>query len=598
MRKRDTDIKVSNTYVVSSASAGARLLTRLLRFFKKKVYCRETYEKKIVRDKPSDFYEMSNSSFGKFCQKCVDQKCVEKISRAFNLRPEVLYSCVFEYFIKTNRYDYCFSLLASKRLFDEKVVHFFNLPPAWIDMLESEHKIKAHKIFSYFLLLEKRSILFAKSFVKVMHYVFVLLCWAFTKRSDWAKKISGQFFWLPSGQMYELAVDEDKLSLPLYLRQFLESSKFKDNTIVVSAPFIKKGLKTDKERILVLPRISSVNPGVFFTELFSQVILNLKAIFFLLFSFFDKSEVFEAASMAADINFYKFWFKKIEPKAFFYTQSALGAASPFLHAAFDLKISTLLIYYSSTALSPVLNKAYYGLTPPEYLNINADYIGVWNHHTKNWFSSIGRNKGVFICGPQMFASVKSLAVDKDNKIKVGVYFITPRKKDLFYQWGMGECFRDADYCWKFWENVFRLTRKVFNDNCCFVIKFKHPVSERLTIEWFDRIKEYYPDADQFIKIYPPDSNPWKVIAHTDIGISMPFTSIAEPVKAMAKPSIYYDPMNKVQPLHDSEVPLIFIEEDLLKWLNDCKDGLGRPTFNGEFDSFGPTALAKKCDALL
>ncbi|MCK5179905.1 MAG: hypothetical protein KAR32_10275, partial [Candidatus Omnitrophica bacterium] len=586
--------------ILPKTSRFYRFIKILYKHLGVKVFYHADFDEELISPIPSDLFYKSSEVYKTFLQALIGSDSAKRISRMFSLNSNVLIKAGREFLYKKIQFDFYYVFQVIKGMTNTRARVIYPVSGRFQTVLNDCIGAEPHSSLTGFLssigsIIEK-IYLFTLTFLKTLAFIILIIYWRFTSISKLAKKVKGNFIWIASGPT-ETSLNPDKLSLPHYLKQLFKYGEFKDKKVGVVCSFLERDKYWDDGISFAIPNLRNLSRGLS-NDLFFQGGRDfLKTLINLPFAFFKDGEDLVLLSLLPQLILNKICLQKLEVKAVFMAESCVGWAHPVVHAARDVNIPVIMVCYAANHRAIVLDLENQDIVPVPFQNLLAEYSCVWSEEMREWLINSGYEKRkIHVVGPQMFASVELNSETNKNisdTIKIGLFDITPAKKEVYIKWGKGEDVINADYMLNFRKQVFEVVKKVFGDNFIILLKLKRSVDANnkiLVSNWEETVKEALPEFDAHSQHRNPDSNPWKVIDEADIIISMPFTSLSEAGFVMGKPAAYFDPTKLILPRPGGKVPLLSGSEELYNWLCDLKQNKITRRSTGD-DHFGPKRLA-------
>lgn len=600
MYKKSLDI--NDIYLVlPKISTYSQFLKFFYKKLGKKVFYHGDFDKELISPIPSDLFYRASKAYGRFLHTILGSEAVKQMSEIFSLNADILANAAREYFYyKKIQFDFYYVFQITKGKASKRVRVIYPISKRDRKVLNThigaEPLSYIADIFSKIGYLIERIKLFTRVFITTFYVGILIIYWRFTKISKLAKKVKGNFIWIAGGPT-EISLDSNKLSLPLYLRQLSEFGQFNNKKFAVVCQFLEKEKYWDDNISFAIPNVRNLNPGLS-NGLFLQGAKDLlKVLAYIPVAFLKNSADLDILNLLPRLILNKIWLLAINAKAIFMTESCAGCAYPIVHAAREIGIPAIMVCYAANHRAIVLDKINQDVVPVPFQNLLAEYFCVWTEMMKEWLINAGYKKEkIYVVGPQMFAPVDFKNESNKNmsdKIKIGLFDITPMKNEAYVRWGKGECVFNIDYMLAFRKQAFDVFKKVFGNNFTVLLKVKRTIDARnkiLISNWEQIFKEALPEYVVYSHCWEPNSNPWMVLNESDIVISIPFTSLSEAGFAMGKPSAFFDPTKLILPRPEDEIPLLLGKEELYKWLCDIKRNRSNRGFLKD-DNLGPKRAA-------
>lgn len=221
----------------------------------------------------------------------------------------------------------------------------------------------------------------------------------------------------------------------------------------------------------------------------------------------------------------------------------------------------LLYFYSMNCMCYVLDRktvqpygGYRYLTWSKYL--------IWKTSFKDFLEPLTYRAGVFELVPSIHFSGNHMEIAvKENSIMV--FDIPPPRVPLLLKLGSGNDYFSSETSYEFFKDLPEIAQK-YNIN--FVIKQKRSQSYLRPVKYNNillRLRE-----STRIEIVDADISAQELIEQALAVVSMPFTSTAHIACEQGKPSIYYDPTQRLKRNQEAAlgVPLISSLDDFENWI--------------------------------
>jgi len=185
-------------------------------------------------------------------------------------------------------------------------------------------------------------------------------------------------------------------------------------------------------------------------------------------------------------------------------------------------------------------------TMPEHPLYYFMYFGhswTWNTTHAAWIQNFSQKNLCKIVGPILFYTSQQSNYDKQQRKTVIVFDVTPCEEDYIRTSVLRNAFNyyNENFCCKFLQDIVEICAQ-FD----YAVKLKPkrnygPIHSHKYLKLIENLKENYP---QFITL-PVTSNMFNEIAQADFVISIPTSSPFDVAKSLEKPSLYYDPSEKL-----------------------------------------------------
>lgn len=203
--------------------------------------------------------------------------------------------------------------------------------------------------------------------------------------------------------------------------------------------------------------------------------------------------------------------------------------------------SRILFYFYSTNCETFKNKI--GDTIQENIwNILtwSNYL-VWDDYQSDFIiRNVGRNNRIFNVGPIWFSTKNNSLPDITQQNLIAVFDVQPYRESVYCSLGQSNGYNTFEVVYKF---LFDITGVLSNKNVSILFKRKRKGGNTIHRKYINYIKKIS-DKPNIITI-DPDIDAINVILISKAVISMPFTSTAIIAANLGKPTIFYDPTNKI-----------------------------------------------------
>ena len=568
-------------YVFPTISRWAGILSSFLKKGGVSVYYRNGIYPQLVSPRPSDVWHESLRACGQFLRAAVRREKVGRTAKIFSLNPEVLLSMGREIVFKKMENDFYFAYLIAHGFLKPKTRIIWGVSRRWRQKLneifQSERENSLTRLFCTIGFVIERVKSACVILLKIGYTFLLFLCWKFTKPHPTIQEIYGNFLWLPGGPS-EISLDPQKLSLPLYLKELLETQNLGNRKFAVICSFLPKDRFWADAFSFAIPHLRKIPPGLSYPSFFKGMRDLWKLFFCLPGACLRSSEEMELLSFLPSLFIYRAWLQNVQPAAVFTTESCAGAAAPLVHASREEGIPLFVIFYSANVRSVILKKENLDAIQPNFEYILADHLCVWTEAMKKWFIQAGYPPSkIHVVGPQMFSPYllfngKHRTPHAKRVIKIGLFDYFPTREDLMPKFGLGEYIVNTSYYIHFRKMTYKAVREVFGDQFKILFKMKRKAPDQNidgNINHKEILGEFF-DMEQYIEVKDSDANPWLVLSEADIIVAMPFTSPAQAGLSMGKPSVYFDYSGLFLRPPDDDVPLLSSYEEFCKWLRQRK----------------------------
>jgi polysaccharide biosynthesis PFTS motif protein len=195
---------------------------------------------------------------------------------------------------------------------------------------------------------------------------------------------------------------------------------------------------------------------------------------------------------------------------------------------------------------------------------------VWNDNQANFIKKYCKKPSVItIVEPIYFNTNNNLKLDRsvESKNYVAIFDIQPFRTSFFQLFGAGQEYYTAKVANLFLNDIFEVTNKY---KLLLVHKLKRDLSIYGSLEniTFKKNLLSLKKQKRFISVNP-EISAFKIIDHSLVTISMPFTSSSVYAKFRNKPTFFYDPTSKLDNSYfkKNKILLISGKDELENWFN-------------------------------
>jgi hypothetical protein len=591
--------------VIPTISFWGFILGKILKFLGFKIYYRGTYYEDL-HDISYDCWLRSTRKFRYFLEAAIRGNSAERVAAIFSLNPGALLIKGRQLILRRFQRDFHFSSLASNANSNGKTAVIFpaskRLRKELDGLLNTNSDHLGIRIVSAIgFAIERLKLIFITS-LKAILLIFLLIYWRLSGPSRLTKDIRDSFIWQAGGPG-EISLDPGKLSLPLYLKELRQCLRDERVHFSVICPFLNKknGWKDSHSRSI--PPLRYIRPGLSNRVFFREMKDLLKLLVHLPVATIHGDERAELLSLLPHLFLKRAWLSSVSVKAIIVTNACAGAEHALVHAARQMDIPVIMVFYSANVHPILTEEAYYDLVQNEFHEMLSDHFCVWTAEMKKWLEKIGYSAGkVHVAGPQMFApNMKKREQDlvRPDRVKIAVIEVTPLNKEELVKRGFGRGFYTREYCLHFLTEAIETIHGVFGNEGLVILKMKRLVDFNVFDRgWFEERKKYIEQFNGSVAEWEPDTNPWLVVDEADIIISIPFSSISEAGLAAGKPSAFFDPTHRILPRLGDEVPLLSGSEQLYHWLKGIQKNRERALDQSDPMKFGPSMVAHILERIL
>ena len=222
--------------------------------------------------------------------------------------------------------------------------------------------------------------------------------------------------------------------------------------------------------------------------------------------------------------------------------------------------SLITFYFYSTNIMPLKKNAkpaygYNVMSWPKYL--------VWDIHQENFIRNCVNANKIDQVGPIWFSDSTTKLKSINSKLIIAIFDVQP-VRDSFYK------VLGIDYDYYTVKNISQFILDILDlfdsKDCIVVLKRKRDIGKLSHISYRNLIKKL--SSNPKFKIEDSNVSARLLIEKSNLVISMPYTSTAIIAKELGKPSVYYDPTNKL--FYDTSkshgIELLLGKKSLNKWI--------------------------------
>ena len=578
---------------------------KILKFLGLKIYYRGTYYEDL-HNISYDCWLQSTRKFKYFLEAAIRRHSGEKVAALFSLNPDVLLIKGRQLILRRFQRDFHFSYLASNTNHNGKTAVIFPTSQRLRQKLDgllntNSNHLGIRIISTIGFAIERFKLTFIAS-LKAILLIFLLIYWRLSGPSRLTKEIRDSFIW-QAGGLGEMSLDPGKLSLPLYLKELRQVLRDERAHFSVICPFLNKrnGWKDFHSRSI--PPLRYIRPGLSNRVFFREMKDLLKLLVHLPVAAIHGDERAELLSLLPHLFLKRAWLSSVPVKAIILTNSCAGDDHALIHAARQMNIPVMMVFYSANVHPILTDESYYDVVQNEFREMLSNHFCVWTDEMKKWLEKIGYDGDrVHVVGPQMFAPIimkRDQDLVRPNRVKIAVIEVTPLNKEELVKRGVGKVFYITEYCLLFLAEAIKTINRVFGDKGLVILKMKRLVDFNVFDRgWFEERRNYLKQFDGLVEEWEPNTNPWLLVDEADIIISIPFSSISEAGLAAGKPSAFFDPTLRILPRLGDEVQLLSGTQQLYHWLKTIPMSHGHVLGQSGLTKFGPPMVAHVLERIL
>jgi len=583
-----------------------RLLKALFQILGFEVLYRGEYVEELSQIPYERFLE-NNGFFRKFVDLRIRREYAEKIATKFSLNPDLLLTRGRQWIIRSFQGEFYYALLALSARDRETTAIAF--PVSKRLRKETESLLNMNSANMYVCVVSaigafvKRLRLLSATMAQTVGAMLILIYWRFSKACSQAREIRNSILWIASGPS-EMSLDPEKLSLPTYLKELFDFGQSKVKFSVICS-FLKNGQGWDEYHSRSIPTPRFLSPGLSGKLCLAGLWDLFRLLLYLPLALFFGAERLELLSLLPHMFLKRAWLNSIPVRAIMESNSAAGWDHALVYAAREMKIPVMMVFYSANnTLSRTENKLQFDMNSIEFHEMLSEYFCVWTPVMKSSLERIGYDPDkIYVSGPQMFAPIRlentsdhaSLAV-----VTISVIEVSPLNKLELVKRGFGKGFYYSEYCILFLTEAIETIHRCFDKRSFVLVKIKRNTNFSVyDSRWRKEREKYLEKMGTCVLELEPDTNPWSMIDHSDIVVSIPFSSISDAASAMGKPAAYFDPLGIFAPRFQGDFPLLSGKESLYDWLKGVSESRNNSNFRQRKPiDFGSEMVAPVLDRLL
>jgi len=255
-------------------------------------------------------------------------------------------------------------------------------------------------------------------------------------------------------------------------------------------------------------------------------------------------------AVAADLN------RRGALHAVVLTNSLFQTQALWMRALPERRFSTHMAWYSQNVRPFVFRSGGVRADLPHYRYLDVDVHWVWTDAYAAFLRSLGSNADIRVVGPILWYLPEPSKVAPTN-LAVAIFDVTPVREQFARKIGLPKNYYATANMIEFLEQATAVTERVakrLGSDIDIVLKHKRgygDIHDLRYIRFVDRL-----EADGKIRLVPPDTNLYSLIAASSAIVVIPYSSPAYVASTLEIPAIYFDATEVIEDTHE---PAPFVE---------------------------------------